>query len=190
VFAFDSSSQFREFVPGGRRNVAGYFHDTLRANYLVIDQTRGDGATNTAFHEYTHFLVRNRTSLVYPKWFDEGFAEYMGATRIDESSVVIGGVYADRWNHSGWMSMREVLVTESTSGWADIKQNMFYRQAWGLVHYLMTEQLQSGAFPQRMSEYLNLCEAGMPADDAFEKAFDMPVAKLDRKIQKYLKNKI
>ena len=190
VFAFDSSSQFREFLPGGSRNIAGYFHDTVRGNYLVIDQARGDGATNTTFHEYTHFLVRNRTSLVYPMWFDEGFAEYMGATQIEESRVVIGGVYDDRWNHGGWMSMREVLRTESVAGWAAIKQNMFYRQAWALVHYLMTEQLQGGDFPQRMSEYLKLCEVGTPADDAFEKAFGIPVAKLDRKIQKYLKNKL
>lgn len=189
VFAFGNSSHFRSFVPGGNRNVAGYFHDTYRANYLVTDQTKGLDAMYVTFHEYTHFLVRNQTSLVYPTWFDEGFAEYMGATRIEEDRVIVGGILAERWALDGWMPMREVLTTESTADWPHIKQNLFYRQAWALVHYLMTQQLQDGSFPRRMTEYLNLCEAGEPADDAFAKSFEIPIRELDRRIQGYLKNR-
>lgn len=190
VFAFDSSARFRRFVPGGSRSVGGYFHDTHRANYLVTDQSKGVDAMYITFHEYTHFLVRNQTSLVYPTWFDEGFAEYMGATRIEEDQVVIGGFLPGRWSLDGWMSMREVLTTDSTSDWPHIKQNLFYRQSWALVHYLMTEQLRDGSFPRRMSAYLDLCESGTPGDEAFERAFDIPLEDLDQKLQGYVKNRI
>lgn len=46
---------------------------------------QGDNPSrDLVFHEYSHIFMFNNVGLKYPVWFVEGFAEYYGATRINE----------------------------------------------------------------------------------------------------------
>ncbi len=73
----------------GARAFAGFMQPSLRTNRLLIGPTRGD-LTETAQHEYVHFLLRNRDTSSLPLWFDEGLASLLGKTTLKADSARLG----------------------------------------------------------------------------------------------------
>src|SRR5262249_21337646 len=116
----------------------GYFMPFMRANYAVIADTPLE-FDDTLKHEYLHFLVRNRDSINYPTWFDEGFAELLQTLTVNGTTIEYGKVSRNRMGvlpPQSWLRF-DALVEGGGVGDLDRDRRWkFYAQSWLLMHYL------------------------------------------------------
>jgi Flp pilus assembly protein TadD len=171
--------------------VAGYFHAGLRANYAVARRIPGEPISYFMQHEYTHFIVHNQSRLIYPAWFDEGFAEVLATVKVREGKFEFGQAEEGRMYRlaAGPTLAGSRLVDEvNTFKLSREDGQSFYAQAWGLVHYL-TWGRPGTNFGQQMSAYLVSREGGTPPVPAFEEAFGEDVDKINARVKSYFSGK-
>ncbi len=187
IYAMGGRSDFLDL--GFDRKVAGVFMPRTRQNTIVIREVSGMSETEIMLHEYAHFLMRNRSLLVYPDWYDEGLAEFFGASKIRRGSLYMGLVPESRvygLERSKWIHLRELLQPVDYDEWSLEKTSMFYGQSWALVHYLQMHEEWRERFTPSMSRYLKLIEDGESSIAAFETAFDVEVDEMNRQLRRYV----
>lgn len=102
------------------------------------------------FHETTHLMVHlMRPDFVFPKWLDEGLAEYFGAAMPEGGGrIAWGGVQEGRLaelrhalRDDRYLPMEKVmLVTGSRFG------SLHYAESWCFVHFLMEHKKYRARF--------------------------------------------
>jgi tetratricopeptide (TPR) repeat protein len=187
IYAFRSSGDFGNFQPA--RNVAGFFSPGLRSNRVALTTSGPIDERAVLYHEYTHFLVRNQDHLLYPPWFDEGFAELLGTSKTEGEWIVVGSLPEHRRNSFLYleaMPFSRLIRARDLGSWSQENIAMFYAQSWLLVHYLMYGRPEEERrFSSQMARYLALLEQRVPEEQAFDLAFDLSFAELQRRMQKY-----
>ncbi|MFW2405772.1 MAG: DUF1570 domain-containing protein, partial [Gammaproteobacteria bacterium] len=174
---------------GIQHEVAGQFVPSLRENSIVIRETGGMKETSIILHEYVHFLVRNHGKLIYPRWFDEGFAEYLSSSRVTRGNFQVGLPLESRSGnlmYSSWIPMRKILSAEGYADWSRESKSMFYAEAWALVHYLQNRKDHDRPFGIDMARYLELLESNTGHEEAFATAFGIDMSSINRDIKRYL----
>jgi len=187
IYAFKSSADFRKL--GYKANNAGFLMPSLRDYSIVMRKTRGMAETAIIMHEYVHFLLRNHSSLSFPKWFDEGFSEYLSSGGMRRGNFEVGKFPEHReysFIATQWMPIEKILSPEGYSDWNNEKQAMFYAEAWALVHYLQVGSERKASFLADMSQYLSLKESGQDNISAFEEAFRITAEKLNKEVKNYV----
>lgn len=147
-------------------------------------------------HEYTHHLIHQFSPFQYPRWYDEGFAEFMSTMEFGKGGIVrIGapipraGVLRDAdWiPFSALMESKGQYMNQHRVSMRDPRRarpagQLQYAQGWITVHYLMTH-------PQRRRQiqtYLALMNRPDVSDkQAFEQAFQTSYKKLQKEVYKY-----
>jgi len=171
-------------------NVAGFIQPTQRDYRIVVRDVKGMSETLIVLHEYAHFVIRNHNGLQYPPWFDEGFAEYLGSSRLRGQYFKVGLANEDRayaLSNGIWLPMRSILRIKGDYGdWTDRQIGMFYAQSWALVHYLQVEMADEIDFTAALARYLELADEDLPGDEAFEAAFGLDPDELNRALRRYL----
>ncbi|HXQ73495.1 MAG TPA: tetratricopeptide repeat protein, partial [Pyrinomonadaceae bacterium] len=189
VVVFKSHSSYGPFKP--HSNTAGYFQAGLDVNYITLT-TELDGEQdpfNVIFHEYTHLLVNN-TFENAPLWFNEGLAEYYSTFKItDDRKIGIGypisnHVYLLR--DSKMLPLRTLFEVDHKSPHYNEskKQGIFYAQSWALMHYLLIGK--TGKVDQ-LAKFLDLQNANVPMDKAFQDSFGMPFETMEKDLKSYVK---
>jgi tetratricopeptide (TPR) repeat protein len=190
IFAFRGRGGFEQL--GIDSGSVGRFFPGMRRNLIIIRDARGMNETAIIMHEYVHFLARNHGSFNYPKWFDEGLAEYLSASRQDRSGLFeIGRLPEHRESsliYSRWIPMREIVSPVGYSEWSRERKSMFYAEAWALVHYLQNRPDRSTSFGQDMAAYIAAVESGQEVVEAFEASFGITVQDLDTEVDRYLRD--
>ena len=134
----------------GAYNFAGYMQPSLQMNRLMIGPIRGN-LTETALHEYAHYLLRNQTGVSLPMWFDEGLASLLGAAELSASQGQLGNIparrLADRINQdvaapSAHQRLKRTMGATSLESWHRERINEFYDLSWLLTHYLYFDVYQ------------------------------------------------
>ena len=187
IYALRGSNDFS--VLGLDRMIAGLFIPGQRSNIMLIRDARGMKETATILHEYVHFLVRNHGHLIYPKWFDEGFAEYLSATRLTRKHFEVGVFPEERKPaliYLTWIPIRRIISAENYNEWRDETKAMFYAESWALVNYLQNRPDNKTSFGQELAEYIKLTESGETDVAAFEQAFGMTMNQINRKVKSHL----
>lgn len=190
VVAFGSERAYQPFMPiynGKRVEVGGLFVSTPGASYVSLRSDLGDQAYPVVFHEYTHLLVRNTLADV-PVWLDEGLAEYYATLAMaGEKQATIG-----RANESHVLQLRERLMplAELVAVRRDSplynegeRRSIFYAESWALVHYLLMGNPERR--PQ-LAVFLDRHGKGMATAQAFQEAFGVDEAGLQRELQSYV----
>ena len=189
IYALRGKSDFKSLGIDRELSV-GIFVPGLRKNLIVIRDARGVEETSVIMHEYVHFLLRNHGGANYPRWYDEGFAEYLSAASMRAGKFEVGGVpkiRSRRLSHSRWIPLRKILSPEDYGAWSKEHKLMFYAEAWALVHYLQNRPDRDTSFGQDMTRYIELVDSGMGDIEAFEEAFMITPEDLDRQVKRYLK---
>jgi tetratricopeptide (TPR) repeat protein len=129
------------FWKGGGPKPAGFFQHGWERRYAVIRLDQDiPGRYNVVYHEYVHTLLHANFRWL-PTWLDEGLAEFYGNTRFEQSKMYVGApstrVY--RLQNSPLIKLDELL---SENPWIKYRKDeqkidMFYSEAWCLVHYLI-----------------------------------------------------
>ena len=147
-------------------------------------------------HEYTHHLIHQFSPIQYPRWYDEGFAEFLSTMQFKEGGmVVIGGPLwrAAVLRDFDWVPFRELMeskgqyMNQHRVSMRDPRRarpagQLQYAQGWITVHYLMTH-------PQRRRQiqtYLSLMNRPDVSDrQAFEQAFQTTYKDLQKEVRQY-----
>jgi len=183
ILLFDKRYDFQAFE--ANRSVVGFFVQRMRANYAVIRRDRQLDETQALLHEYVHFLMANGPQRMYPRWYAEGFAEFLRTLATTGDTVVVGAFPMDRKAEfrralrGGWAPFHEIVGPRGASF------PMFYPQSWALVHWLMLGRTGRNAGAD-LSRYLDLIEAGESVEPAFESAFGIRLQDADVAIRRYL----
>lgn len=183
IVAFDRRLQYSAFAPS--RNTAGVFIPTPRVNNVVLVDSSDFGATPIIFHEYVHFILRNGTNIVYPMWYDEGFAEVLSSAQEHRGQLVIGAVPRHRMNsfrYGEWLPLQRILEARSPRDIPADDQHMFYAEAWALAHYVTLDHGSTAG----ISAYLDFVRDGLPPTHAYTSAFGEDIGATSQAIKKKL----
>ncbi|HVF95540.1 MAG TPA: hypothetical protein VM900_14610, partial [Sphingomonas sp.] len=175
---------------GRNDNVAGFY--VPRASGSVAFTPRrgqGDGGDNdlkpqiVLFHEYGHHLLLGNSTIAYPAWFTEGYAEFVSTTRLDKTSATVGVAAQHRayglFGTSGISIER--LFDPRRYKLSEVERAGIYGRGWLLTHYLLFD---AGRM-DRFKRYIGLMNAGTPSIEAATKAFG-DLKQLDRDLDRYL----
>jgi len=148
VFALKDQSSLRAFAPDrlkrGDIHTFGFSHTGPHAAFIALRTDRPASMTaETLRHEYAH-VVTAALSPEAPAWLDEGLSEFWGALVVEGDHIVVGRPIArhlEVLRKRKWLPMSAMLqqrrgVLPSNAD----RVEMFYAQAWAMVHYLLLGQ--------------------------------------------------
>ena len=167
----------------GGNGIAGYYVGDARAQFLVGTRNRGTrsndirtrrdeteiDAESVLLHEYSHHFMHQYFPATYPTWYQEGFAEFWGATRFLPNNVVeVGRPVNYRYQSlqgGRWLPASQLLAAQS---YADVPElDLLYAEGWLLVRYTFENRERH----RQLQRYLALINAGRAYAEAAAEAF-------------------
>lgn len=181
-------------LTGYGNGVLGFYlthpRGTVAYSYISNFGGKSQPGRQVLFHEYVHHFVMQFSPFDYPKWFNEGFAEYMGAFRYEDEKALVGMVVLERvgtLRSAKWLKMEALISSNRWFSDEVIKKRavgMFYAQSWFLVHYLQSKPERRG----QLQDYIRLMNEGVPYEEAFKKSFQISFKDLENELLAYGKS--
>lgn len=175
------------------RQIAGFMQSGLERHTLVFGpDARGSVANQTAFHEYTHYLMRSRQGINFPVWYEEGFASLLSTMRITDDSVTVGYVPERVLEEVRLprMSVRDLLDERYELDWARHDLSRLYARAWLFAHMLHFGHLAGlPPYHEGIPALLLNIDSGMSTAAAMEDALGAGPETLQRQVQQYARRR-
>jgi len=184
IVLFRDRASYRPYAPV---NSEGVFFPGDRANFALVDTSSVLGGLGVLKHEYVHYVMRNGSTVAYPTWYEEGFAELMRSTRIEADDVHIGAPLLDRLPALARSTLSiQTILTAKLDALTAQEAALFSAQSWILVHYLRFGGLLG--FRDRSAQltpYLERVREGMPVAQAAREAFGIHLRGLEQELERY-----
>lgn len=175
------------------RQIAGFMQSGLERHTLVFGpDARGSVANQTAFHEYTHYLLRSRQGINFPVWYEEGFASLLSTMRITDDAVTVGYVPPRVLEEVRLprLSVRALLDERYELDWARHDLTRLYARAWLFAHMLHFGHLAGlPAYHEGIPAMLANIDSGMSNAGAMEKALGAGLETLQRQVRQYARRR-
>lgn len=185
VFVLPNSDAVQRLY-GNDRGVAGFYVPRASGS-VAFTPAHGDAGSLqpqlVLFHEYGHHLLLGNSTIAYPSWFSEGYAEFVSTTRFDKTSAMIGVAAQHRaygLTQTTGISIQRLLDPRPYK-LSDVEREALYGRGWLMTHWVTFDSARHAKF----TEYLKLINAGTPPIEAATKAFG-DLKKLDRELDRYL----
>lgn len=199
IYAINHTTVFQDLVKN--ETVAGVYKKNSIGPIFILDAKKGfkpgEGARRVALHEYVHHVIATYTNQKFPRWYNEGYANFLANFQIKKGRFIIGAPdrnYEQYLKYADWMPM-DVLITSvdnypflsgSTRGSQRAIQNAFYAQSWLAVTYLQTHPNYS----RKAGEYLQRVHTGENSVQAFTSTFNQSPEEFGEVIEKFVKKGI
>ena len=190
VIVFRDQRGYAPYQPkfnGKTVKVGGYFLGGSDVNYITLATDTGGDDFRSLYHEYTHLLLQRLAGNLSP-WFHEGLAEYFSTFDATGNVARFGRPIQD---HVGLLRDRQMPLAElfavthqSTTYNEGDRRSLFYAQSWLLVHYAFVENQERW---KQLVQFETFVSNGAPPDSAFQRAFAVPPAALDRELFDYVR---
>jgi hypothetical protein len=187
LFVVPGYNDVQQSMPFPQEGVAGYYDASARGPFSVIsradDSAHGFSAQLVLFHELTHHFMFQYFNVAYPPWYVEGFAEFVGASKIDDTDDVILGQKSESryetFKRDRWINVKDILFAR---GYDDMGDDLgwLYAEGWLLTHYLTLGGKRDG----QLAKYLSEINAGKSFEDAARDAFG-DLNKLNAELRSY-----
>ena len=185
----------------GTDNVGGVYTTDLRGPVFLLSSKRGFGRGNEAryisFHEYSHHLLAAYTNENFPRWYDEGYANFLATYEQKKQVFTVGSpkqAYGPvlALKRRQWFPMKTMISSvrrypfsfTDNSRSASLGRTLYYAQSWLMAHYIITTD---GMAP-KFSAYIDALNRGEDAIEAFESNMGMSIEEFDDIIYKYYKS--
>lgn len=201
VFAFAKNDDYLDVTKA--YGTGGFYNARPAGPVSVLSLEDGEeewelGGKGVLFHEYTHHILHQFSPISYPRWYDEGFAEFMATMEFEGDYALIGKPALHRVpalkRVSDWVRTFEILDSRGrymgrigTNLMRDPRRAksgimLQYAQGWLMVHYLHSNaRLQQG-----VARYLTaINRAGISDEKAFREAFGIDYRQFDRQLRDY-----
>lgn len=191
LVVFGSKASYASFVPrydGKPVQAAGFFQAGADVNYIALTLEGGGDGLRIAFHEYSHLVLHNWMAAA-PLWLDEGLAEYYSSFSLadDRKGARIGIALPHHLQllRGRFLPLIDVLTLDRRSPLYNEgdQRSVFYAESWALMHYLLMETPKGDV---QIDSYLSAITRGEPVERAFEQAFQMPPAAMERLLREYV----
>ena len=170
----------RDYVSIGAPDYSGgYFFSDLRENAILIEDSDETAGIQVILHEYAHYLNRQVSHMRFPRWFEEGNAEYVSHSEMHDGAFEYGLAppqYLATLGFGTWMPLATLLEISDASALTELDGAMFYAQSWLLVHYLYSRAESDAQLTRALTRYARHSGHGLPSVEAFERAFGLDVA--------------
>ncbi|MEM1019450.1 MAG: hypothetical protein AAGJ09_03055 [Pseudomonadota bacterium] len=136
------------------------------------------------FHEYAHHFMERYFPYPYPRWYSEGFAEYVSTVQFKRKKIIVGGFAKGRVGallYGAWLPM-DVLLSPQTMPLGERETAAFYAQSWLLAHYM----LSSPERLKKLQDFLSKFSTQDSVAEDFRDSFAMPIGQLGRELREYL----
>jgi tetratricopeptide (TPR) repeat protein len=186
ILAVDDHDDYVDI--GAPSFTSGYFFSDLRENAILIEDAPGSPGVQVILHEYAHFLSRHKSRTRYPRWFEEGNAEYLSHSRLRNHALeyaLPATRHVTTLATADWMPWTQVLETSDTSALGLDEGGLFYAQSWLLVHYLRSRPDADSSLSQVLQRYSELVSDKGSATEAFAEAFALEVEDLEQETLRY-----
>ena len=200
VFMFATRAAYGRFVSQvhGLEWAAGFYHPVgLLAFHMEMPSN--EDLLSVMLHEATHaYLDRYiaKPGVYFPRWLNEGFAEYVGNSQIKKRQLVPGrtrrtAIYNSPWgavmaSSSAQFSLEELkrairqekglslqrVLDATVTEFYGAARGMYYTTAWLLVHFL--RHAQDGWAIEKFPNLVLYVAEGYPALDAFREVYGEP----------------
>jgi hypothetical protein len=180
-------------APDMSSHIVGFYQNSVEDIFaLAIDtgdhhNPRELTSSEVLFHEYAHHFMFQNFPGAYPKWYAEGFAEYVAPTHIhDDGAVDIGlipGYRAMDLLYGSWMPLKKLLFSHDIQ---ESDQEQFYAESWLFTHYCFSD---SGRLQQLESYLAKLASGGAP-EQAFADAFAASPDEMDMRLRTYSRHSL
>ncbi len=190
IVAFRNGKEMRPFVPvfqGKPVEGSGFFQSGDDRSYILLDMN-AENKWEAVFHEYAHQLLNGNFPRMAP-WFDEGFAQYFAAMKIDGDSFRFGdapegaGMTLQRNRLMPVMTLFTVAHESETYNRSGDPRQLFYSQSWLLVHLLFDQNRINQVY-----QYFQLVhEQHLPVEQAMQRAFGKSPKQFDNDLADYLR---
>ncbi|MCQ8186365.1 tetratricopeptide repeat protein [Parvularcula maris] len=147
------------------------------------------GSRATALHEFAHHIMNSYSTRYVPRWYNEGFAEFLSSFEADGDEVTIG-IPGSKFGYvlggrEDWIDWKVVLGAvrsyPSSKNKSPNYLSYFYGQSWLGVHYIQFNDKLNVEVPR----YLELINSGTEPLTAFEQAFKMSVEEFGEQAERY-----
>lgn len=188
IYLVNGSSEVRELDPT-HRPAGGFYTPRIDGGIAVVsrEQARNEYALSgpsILYHEYCHHYMAQYFPNAYPVWYQEGFAEYFGATAFNKDGTIdIGRVQMPRLPalyQGTWLSSQQ-LMSDTLEQLPTGQWGQFYAQGWLLTHYLFDNPTRH----QQFRRYLVLRAQGVAHTEALQEAFGLSDKELDAQLRTY-----
>lgn len=196
VFLFSRRNDF--FALTQRLGVwesAEAFYSAVGMIAMHVEMVSNDAFLETLLHEATHaYMDRHivRPGLTLPRWFSEGIAEYVGASKIDKGQVIPGRIqrrsmYRGPWGQFSGKSTTQIqleairdemrgtarppvdaLLEHGPEAFYGKKAVENYLFSWMLIHFLR-HGVEDGE--TKFRDLLLFVAEGVPAERALESIY-------------------
>ncbi|MFC4346354.1 tetratricopeptide repeat protein [Kordiimonas lipolytica] len=194
VYLIPKYDDYKELL-GYRPSFAGAYWVTPRGAVTIaeVEDKKGiykEDGRNTLFHEYAHHFLHEFGALNFPKWYQEGFAEYLSTFRINGTTAQIGNPPLQRfwWLRYQWMPSGLLFAANArfeNTDRAGFHVGAFYAQAWLYTHKIRS----TPTLMEVLDDYLIDINKGMEQKDAFLKHFGMTEEEFGREARDYWDDK-
>ena len=186
IMLYARTHEYRDIGP---KNSLGFYYNTTAGPRMVVGPGRGSTSrAEILYHEYIHYLMREHSEAIYPRWYNEGMAEVLGATTISRGKATIGAVptgRANTINYSSSFKVRDLLEPDQEDDSRNY-QARFYAYSWLFTHYLQISSLRDNPHLRpKTSDFLQRYNLGEPAIEAFTNSFGRSPEDMDKEIRKY-----
>jgi tetratricopeptide (TPR) repeat protein len=182
VVVFGDGRDYRRAIDGA--DVAGYMLPALDGNLMVVGPDPFARSEHEALlHEYVHYLLRTRTDINIPIWFDEGLAGLLSTAEISDRGVVIGALpstYLATMIEQGRLRLQQAIAADDLRHWRGARLRAFYAWSWLLTHRLLLGQ--EAGLPDWRGELTAYLAGEQPS---LPDALEMSSRALERSLERY-----
>jgi tetratricopeptide (TPR) repeat protein len=167
VFLFASEREFHSYADG--KTEEGFFQSGPERDYIVLPL--GAAFARRVAHEYAHRIL-NRSAPRFPRWFDEGLAEFYSTIEVNARNATIGSPIEEHvatLSRARWLTAQELESPAMARTLLNERQlaGIFYAQSWAIVHMLKL----SPQWREKTPRFLEELAAGREQHQAFHEAF-------------------
>ena len=194
IFVFDTDRQYTPYkilTPDGKeRPSQGVFMGGAFVPRIMLENRWLEQGLSTIFHEYTHSLLLARLGQNVPAWFNEGFAEVFQTFETSGDKVTFGTTYPNAvltMLSTPHIPLGTLFAVDYKSKYYNEldQMNIFYSQAWLLMHYAMLGKNNEPYTLQNMLRFVDESSRGGGIASAFEKVFGAGYTHLEDALDDY-----
>ncbi|MCS6954397.1 MAG: hypothetical protein NZM33_16250 [Bryobacteraceae bacterium] len=184
VFIPDSPKFFDQLDK--MQHVEGFFTSLPSRDYIVLRSMKI--WQRALLHEFAHLWMYPRAS-GWPSWFVEGMAVYYEQFRVEKGMVFAGLAQLGRLEllrRRRWLPTRTVLATAHPSEIKGVDNvNVFYSQAWAIVHMLRLSPEYSG----KLASFEVALTAGVSSEEALREIYGISSEKLEEDVRRWVRRR-
>ena len=188
LYIVDSLGTYQKLT-GSKTTAGKYLNARSGPVAVAIGQKKrwkfGSDPREVLFHEYVHYIMHQYSGRWFPKWYSEGFADYLSSFTYKDNVLNLGTQVLTRLpilqTTRKWASFDEVMSANATrlkQGSAREGTNLFYAQSWYLTHYLNHQP----PFRAKIQPLLLALADGMKPKDAVQSVLGISIAELDERL--------